>query len=616
MVTLYSRTHYKQSLIRRVTSRAIPRGWLFTDTETKAFTDHKGTSQRFSMGWTAYVSNIAQEPPRAPQWRYFTSELNYNHYIEDTALSRRELYLVGHNIFFDLQACGFYHYFQRWGWVMDFYYDQGLTYILVIKKADSRLVILSTTNWFDQSLRELGHLLGLAKGEVDFNSATRAELKAYCKRDVEIIIAAIRYYIAFLKANDLGKLSWTKASQAFNTYRYRFMSARIYSPSHPGSVQLARDGYYGGRVEAFFIGECTGGPFVSLDVNSMYSYVMRRWRYPSQLVEYLTDPAPERLATILSTHGVMARAVVDTPDPVYPIYFNKRTVFPVGCFETVLSTGGLSWALERGHVVRVTEAAVYTLEDLFTEYVDYFHALRLGYKEQGNAIMAKLCKYMENSLYGKFAQHDYITDIEDNETGRDYYSEDIYDFIHGGVVTRSCFMNKQIIQYPRGEGKASCVAVAAHITEYARLVLWEIIEGIGPERVLYCDTDSVKIRVSDLDRVLWPIHPTDLGALKVEQRSARLEIGGAKNYRTDAGRHIKGIPTSAREREKGVFTFASFEGQASHLRGSHVVGSRVREVTRVLRHRYNKGVVGADGRVTPFRFSAPGIPHGQPQLPF
>ena len=95
------------------------------------------------------------------------------------------------------------------------------------------------------------------------------------------------------------------------------------------------------------------------------------------------------------------------------------------------------------------------------------------------------------------------------------------------------------------------------------------------------------------------------GALKIENSPKELFIGGAKNYRTEATRKIKGIPHSAKEIETGVFQFDSFIRQTSHMRAEQIKGAQVKTVTRELRAIYNKGIILKSGKVKPFTFPLP-----------
>jgi len=125
-------------------------------------------------------------------------------YIERLAVDKSTLTIFAHNAFFDLQAAEFFAIFPEKGWIHDFFYERGLTYILVIRKDDRRINILSTTNFFDLKLKSIGEMIGLEKLNVDFENSTLDELTVYCRCDVEIIKKAVEHYFIFIIKHDLG----------------------------------------------------------------------------------------------------------------------------------------------------------------------------------------------------------------------------------------------------------------------------------------------------------------------------------------------------------------------------------------------------------------------------
>jgi len=125
---------------------------------------------------------------------------------------------------------------------------------------------------------------------------------------------------------------------------------------------------------------------------------------------------------------------------------------------------------------------------------------------------------------------------------------------------------------------------------------------VGRSRVLYCDTDSVKIRARDVFRLKAQMDPLTLGWLKIEDTTPRLWIEGAKNYRSVDARKIKGIPKAAKEISPGVFRFTSFVRQVTHLRSGVNTGAMVKTITRRLTSPYDKGRVMASGRVRPYHW--------------
>ena len=585
--------------IRRVKSQAR---FLYFDSETKTRKVDGIKCEVFYMGWTCLKESWTRYFPDVSEWRYWKSELKLNNYIQNAAIKGKPLWVVGHNIFFDLQACGFFHYFTKWEWVLDFVYDKGLTYILKCKKKDSILTIISTTNYFNCNLKFLGKMVKLRKLGVDFKTVKDSELKIYCRRDVEILIKAINYYKKFLRSHRLGYMGLTKSSQAFIAYRYRFMQHKIMIHSDETVKSLERKAYIGGRVECFRLGKQCGGPFVSLDINSMYPFVMTNYDYPWKLVEYNKQFDIRRYEQILRSFCVVAHIEVYTPESAYALHHDGKVIFPVGHFECYVCSTGLRYAIENKHIKRIINVAIYRKTDLFSEYIRYFYFLKLKYEKDKNLIMNQLCKFMLNSLYGKFGQKG-IERIEfDEKTGRSYYKERVWDSVRKDYVIILKLMNKLIYQYHENEGENSFPALAAHITENARFVLWDLIKTLGKHKVLYCDTDSIKIRSSDLKYLSWFMDDNQLGALKVEEESNELYIGGCKNYRTENIRKIKGIPHKAIENEPGKFEFMTFGRQNIHMRKGRDKGVITTRTTRELKAVYDKGNVSEDGTVTPFRF--------------
>lgn len=215
---------------------------------------------------------------------------------------------------------------------------------------------------------------------------------------------------------------------------------------------------------------------------------------------------------------------------------------------------------------------------------------------------------MLNCLYGKFGQKGIVRHEFDEFTGRSYFKEEVWDAVTKQFIHITKLMNKIIYQYQEEEGENAFPGLAAHVTENTRFLLWEVIKQMGKHKILYCDTDSIKIRSSDLKCLKWPMHKTELGALKIEDKSNDLFIGGCKNYRTENTRKIKGIPLKATEIEPNTFEFDTFGSQTAHLKKGIIKGVTVRKTTRTLKAEYDKGIVSTKGIVTPFIFSLPGQP--------
>ncbi len=594
--------NFKQKLLQSLKKRDIPRFVCFTDTETHSEVDELIELQKFTLGWIfLWDSNKGMVRDFVDE-KFFNSSDEYCRCFETFVKANKKIFIYGHNIFFDLQCAGFFKYFTDAGWCCDWLYDKGLTYILRITYEKLSITCISSTNYYDCSIKELGKMIGLEKKEISLEKATLRQLKNYCYRDTEIVLRGIWYYIEFIQKHDIGRMGVTKASQGFIAFRTRFMNKKIYIHEETEAFELERKSYMGGRVEAFRIGKIPGDDFVMLDVNGMYPFVMKKYWYPSKLVSLMSDEPFSKYERVLQGYGMIAEVELDTPEPVFGVRYKGKLIFPTGNFVAFLCTESLKYALNKGYIKNFVRASVYIMEDLFTEYVDYFQNLRLQYASGNNKIMVKLSKYLLNAFYGKWGQQNIITDMRDNDTDIEYLRREIFDSINMTTWTETYFMNKIMMQHYEGESDHSFPAITAHITDNARLTLWGIIKRIGIERCLYCDTDSVIINREDISRVNDLLDECELGGLKIQDSFSSLIIGGAKNYRCDDKRKIKGIPANAEEIAPGVFSYQSFQRQVSCMRAGQVVGVKVSPVTRSLKHAYDKGVVTASGLVVPYHY--------------
>jgi DNA polymerase type B, organellar and viral len=586
--------------IRRNHSSSFPRDIIAFDTETN-YTQSLGLQLHvMRLAWACYVHLDLRGEIERESWRYFTKRAELCEWLRDMAVFRKKIFLVGTNVFFDLQASGFFKYFTLWGWSLDFVYEKGHTYILKIKTNGAQITAVSTTNYLDASVKSLGAMIGMAKLEVDFASTSEDDLCIYCQRDCEITLEAFLRYLRFVISQRMGRFALTRASQSMAAFRHRFMAIKIYRHSDQTILDLEERAYFGGRTEAFQLGDIQGGPFMDLDINSMYPYVMKTRKMPIKAKDYFSKLSKVDLIDMLKGYGVIAHVTLSTLSPIYPLRSGLKILFPVGTFDTYLCTESLKIACERGHISRVHAAAVYEMGDPFVDYIDHFYAMRQAAKLHGDKVMDSFAKLFMNSLYGKFAQKTAI-ELENITYPCDEYSKlDIFDPLTMQMVTIVQLLNRRIVTRGSQTSASSVVAIPAHVTDYGRCLLWSIIESTGEGTVLYCDTDSVKIRQKDLWRVGYPIDQTRIGRLKVEGSYDTLSIYGAKDYQSEKLCRLKGVPSKAEKLSAFDYRYQSFARQSTHLRLGNQESYIIRDVRKHLSRQYTKGSVTACGLVLPW----------------
>ena len=597
-------------LLKPTKARPFPRYFIFFDTETDVVPLGDGRKeQRLKMGVAFFVYRTDDMRLQIVRELVFHTPGELWDWVDKMVTSKQTVYMVAHNITFDLVVTKGFTELAKRGWHSTGFYSKGMTSIFRWRSGNRKLIMLDNGNFYQGSLASLGKMLGFEKLVVDFLTVSYEDLLTYCRRDVEIMVRAWETWLRFLSEHDCGAFKYTVASTAFNTWRHRFMKHRVYISHVPEVVTLEREAYKGGRTEVLWVGHRNGHRYYYVDVNNMYGYVLREFEFPAGLLGWKVNDDLADLERKLERYAVIALVRVNVDDNFFPIKIGEHTVFPVGRFWTVLTTPELRLVFERGWVEAVHAFAYYRKARLFREFVDYFYGLRQRYKEEGNRPFEKIAKLMVNSLYGKFGQRGYkqkrLGDAPPDKIGReeviDVETGERYDLVYfGGSVFK---------EWREGESYNSFPAIAAHVTAYARLLLTGLRNKAGKGHVYYMDTDSLIVDDVGLENLREYLDRSRLGGLKIEVEANDLTIYAPKDYKMGDRVRLKGIRKNAIPIGDGVFKQEKWPGFAGLLRQGNVERYIIEEVVKRQRRVIWSGVVSEDGWVVPHVVDLPDLSH-------
>lgn len=581
----------------------LPHSVAFVDTETTPKTAKRGAvTHHLKFGWAAYQRTIRDGEWAEPEWARFTARDAFWTWLEGRTRPRTRTYVFAHNWTFDAPVLGLFEELPKRGWKLQRAVIEGPPVILVYRRDSRTLAFLDTLNWWRVPLRELGASIGLPKLEMPAPGDSQELWDAYGKQDVEIIRRAVLAWIAFLKTHDLGGFATTLAGQSLRTFRHRFMTHEILIDDNPQALRLSRDAYHGGRCECSQLGKVRGPVYV-VDVNSQYPSVMLSEDYPVKLVGWTQRVTLDDLRRWLRDRCVVARCIVRTDVPAYAHVHDGRLCFPVGTFRESLTTPELRYGLERGHIVGVEEAAVYTRGRIFEAFVREMYAHRLDAKARGDAVSTFLFKILLNSLYGKFGQQGGKWEMHSEAPDLSIRVWDEYDYDTGTLRAYRQFGGVIQTRLATGEARESFPAIAAHVTAYARHALWQLILRAGRPNLHYCDTDSLWLTKQGYERVAALVDPLQLGAIKREDVHDWAIFHGPKDYQVPGRRRTKGVRASARWLTSDTVTQERWTGIRGLLRSGTLDAPRTETTRKKLRREYRKGNVDSAGHVTPLVLS-------------
>lgn len=583
----------------------IPRHVIFFDTETNQHIQPNGdVLQTLKIGWVCYYRRAFGRNLEHQDWLFFDNIPDFWQFIEKHTKNKRRLWVIACNMSFDFTIVQGWKYLGKAGYKLKFFHNTGSTTIISVKNKSRSIIFIDSMNWFRESVESSGRRLGIPKLKIDFATADDSFLSAYCKRDVEILIALFKDFVKFLESNTISRVCFTIASTAMAAYLFGFYDHKIYIHNNKEAIDLERESYRGGRVECFYLGRLENGPYHIIDVNSLYATVMRREKFPCKFIKTRDHCTIDTLRYNLQSNAAIARVLIQTDEPVYAVK-RKRTIFPVGRFWTVLTTPELVYALKHDHIRKVGRYVFYKHEKLFTRYVDRIYKLRMDFKTAGVESYTEICKLLLNSLYGKFGQKAEIWKKIGDCPGEQDRIEQVYysDQNHPGMIRYLLGEIYELTGYE--ETFNSFPAIASTVAAAARMYLYDLMKTAGQGNYFYCDTDSLIVNDRGLENLSSMIDAAELGYLKIEESIPWVNIYGLKDYETENKTVIKGISKKALKIEPGVYTQDQWPSLRGILRTPDPDSYTVKKVTKVLTREYTKGNVSPDGRIYPFELCDP-----------
>lgn len=406
----------------------------------------------------------------------------------------------------------------------------GKSYLVGAVWTKHNVQFRDTVRHIPLSVKELGEIVGLEKLE---RKEGDKENEAYCVRDASITYHTAKYlYDSYAEFGYAPKQ--TLASTALGIWRDLYWRDDIKLPSDE-ILRNAKSAYYGGRTEAFAIGEYKD--VVALDVASMFPWAM------------ITKPLPVPWGPFRRVwHGeeitdcgiYRVRVASNIGYPFLPVRTSSGTVYPNGQWDGWYVGEELEYAASNGIAFEVLQGYEFLEQcEPFKGYVKDFYDKKT--KSRGHGRLAY--KLLLNALYGKFGQ-----------TGDRIVAIPLANFVKlRRMPDKFRIWNGIAIYQEFGKPPPWGNNVwPAFITSRARIRLNEEIKRIRSRGCtpLYCDTDSIIYLRNGVESV-YNRNAMAIGNFEERGRYASIYIAGKKEYGLENNGeweiHVKGVPKDARK---------------------------------------------------------------------
>lgn len=414
-------------------------------------------------------------------------------------------------------------------------------FILAIKKIGKNTIrFQDSANLFKTSLKNIGKAMGYKKYDTPdkFTLGLRSKITkkdwVYCERDCEIVFkAVVKFKDWIFKYYDCN-IGCTIASTALKVWKTNW-GIDLYVDDYVN--EEFRKSYYGGRTEVFIKGHVET-PMNYYDINSLYSSVYGSIKYPDPSRMKIGNGLKE-FRKVIKNERYEGTAYIElyteNEIPILPVRIEGKLVFPKGSIKGNYNFNEIRFALSNGYRIINVGRFIYSpfIDSPFAGYVRDIYSKRLEYQSAGDEMGETFCKYLLNSLYGKFGE------MRDNSEWGEWcypipgkYFEEVRD---GWGYWKEPGVTEIRTEH-------TVFAFCSYVTSAARIELYKLMQKVEQKNgeIYYCDTDSI---ITDITL------PTslDLGDIKLEGICVDGYILKPKQYELTFAdgsilRKMKGIP--------------------------------------------------------------------------
>lgn len=473
--------------------------------------------------------------------------------------------------------------------------------IIAVRCMDTggRIVFVDTLNWFCVPLRELNTACGTPEMTRPAWDAPFQDWSKYCINCVETVYHTFLNLIWFASEHKLGNFAYTAASQSMRAFRHGRMPINPSCHDNMMVKDWERAAYFGGRSEVFRWGEIKEECH-HLDVNSLFPSIMAKCEVPIRLDEYYDSPINAESISETTASKSVARCLLETSRPWYPVRRDNFVCYPIGRYWTCLCGNELALAKRSGHIREISQLAVYQTASIFGLFVQDFWNLRKQYQLEGNDLYNTFCKMILNSLYGKFAQRaPRWQPCEDIPELPDWGRFNEVNMVTGEIKEYRKFGKYTQENVGKQEKLDSFVAISAFITSAARMRMNSLRQIADLRNVFYQGVDSLIVNndgYANLETA-GEVEYTTLGKMRLEYSGSPTTIYGVSDYRMGERVIMAGRPSHATQIDDSTWLATILGGCSNLFRGVSPVGMRESQVRWTRADNYRKGATNANGWV-------------------
>lgn len=549
--------------------------------------------------------------------RAFTSINQFHSLLAELPLTRSPIYILSHQAAIDARLLDWFRWVSMGQYTLmppscayrAAQYRRPLCLVddppFVVRawrRDGQQFVLLDTEQWIGADLTTVAEWIGVEPARLVSDTSTDADALDTCAARAGILRVAITRVWAYLRSHHIRDWALTPGACALGVYTHGYEGGTIVRTDNPDVLSMSRAAYFGGLTELFRVGRIDG-PVYHVDVNSLYPYVMSTQPYPCEVLEMRTDVACEPIPRDFRPHECIAEVYIESPKRAYPVRGKDRTLWCTGQIRTVLCGPELDRAINRGDATHIGRWVRFRLDDLFSPYVHYWWRARCAAKLAAKPMQEHACKFMLNSLHGKFGQHA----ITEGYIGQTHTDRTYGKLIHLGDIESKDSFTRIIgghewycetgLEDPKG-----WLPAAAWIASAARVEMADWLAVCGPAHVYSIHTDALLMDACGYQSLHdhCALSDHDIGRFKLAGVYSEVGLWNINQVDLGAKKVRSGIKDGAAEIAPDVWSVESWSSLAADLFAGKPSCVSIRNVLKATRSKYSRRRVLPDSTTRPW----------------
>ena len=331
------------------------------------------------------------------------------------------------------------------------------------------------------------------------NWSLKNEAIKYCELDCKSLYEVLKNFAKFIFKDFKINITTTPTlpSAAFKIFRTVFISEKTQIATINGKMfDDINNAFYGGHVDMYIPRNKSGELIYHYDVNSLYPYSMKSYKYPISYfgyfkgdIRYMNDYVNfyNDNTKYVGFYKVIVNAPSGLLHPILPHKVNGVTVYGEGSWTGWYFSEELLNAEKFGYSFEILEGYLFNSANIFSSYIEKFYKIKeQAAKDSPDYLIGKL---FQNSLFGKFAMSRFL--INYDVVNKNKVSEFISSVGFENFVTKLDIGNKCIVAYRlnfQNHLKIN-IAIGSAISAYSRIYM-SMFKNNPDFKLFYTDTDS------------------------------------------------------------------------------------------------------------------------------